>query len=265
MQSRAIPSPKQANLTPDYEARLLLNPEVVLNTEHEPTKDVLSAFGITTERTLMNVGFFDTEVKDISTADWSVRIRKPEDKTKFELTYKKRYNIMRDNVDAVLTTAKDHGFDAGNTNNEAQVEWGFLTRTLSVSREKKSGSLTNGVDLPDEMEARKMLIDEAPDKFANWKPNKWGSATLNKSRFYGPVLAKRWIGSWSTIPQLYIEIWPIRTGSNGKMTYIVEASFKTDSRLTAETKKADLMGFLKDRGWFLAQDALKTQLILVNY
>ncbi|KAJ6437022.1 PLD-like domain-containing protein [Purpureocillium lavendulum] len=262
MPSRAI-TPRKANLTPDYEARLLLNPEAVLNDDHEPTGAVLLAFGMT-ESTLMNVQFFDTDSKDISAADWSVRIRKRADRSNLELTYKKRSNIASDNVDAALTVANIDGFDADDTNYEAQVEWGFMTRVLSISREKKARSPTNGVDLPDAEDSRKMLIDEAPGKFDNWRHNKWGTAALNRSRPYGPVLAKRWIGTWSDI-KLFIEVWPIRTGSDGKITYIVEASFKTSSLLTAETEHAKLATHLEDKKWFLAQDAQKTRLILENY
>ena len=47
--------------------------------------------------------------------------------------------------------------------------------------------------------------------------------------------------------------------------YVVEASFKTDSATTASTKHDQLIAFLQSKGWFLAQDSLKTQLIMDRY
>ncbi len=262
MPSRASPH-RKANLTPDYEARLLLNPEVVLNTDYELKRDVLLAFGIT-KSISMNVQFFDTDSKDISAADWSIRVRKREDKSDLELTYKKRYNIASGDVDAALAVASIDGFDADDTKYEAQVEWGLTTRVLSISRDKEARSPTNGADLPNAADSRKMLIDEAPGKFDDWRQKKWGTAALNRSRPYGPVFARRWIGAWGDL-KLYVEAWPIRTDSDGKMIHIVEASFKTSSRQTAETEHSKLATYLEDKKWLLAQDTQKTQLILENY
>uniref|UniRef100_A0A8H7NHN3 Uncharacterized protein n=1 Tax=Bionectria ochroleuca TaxID=29856 RepID=A0A8H7NHN3_BIOOC len=137
MLSRAIPPPKKANLTPEYEVRLLLKPEIVLNPDHEPTSTVLSAFGMSPTSTLMNVQFLDTDSKDIYAAGWSVRIRKIENKSGIELTYKKRYNISSACIDTELTTANKDGFNADDGKYEAQVEWGILAQTLSISREKR--------------------------------------------------------------------------------------------------------------------------------
>uniref|UniRef100_A0A8H7NHN6 Uncharacterized protein n=1 Tax=Bionectria ochroleuca TaxID=29856 RepID=A0A8H7NHN6_BIOOC len=109
-----------------------------------------------------------------------------------------------------------------------------------------------------------MLIDAAPDKFDNWKSNKWGTAALEISRPYGPVHAKRCIGIWNDT-KLYIEVWPIRTGLDGKISYIVEASFKTASREVAMAERGKLAAYLEEKGWLLARDSLKTQLIMENY
>ncbi|KAF2259241.1 hypothetical protein CC78DRAFT_475961 [Lojkania enalia] len=254
-----------ANMIPDYEVKLLMNPTAVLNSDHKLKATVLSTFSMPTTVTKMNVQFLDTDAKDLYSAGWSPRIRKTEDEDDFELTYKKRYPITNSDIDAALSTANSQGFDSTTTTYDAQVEWGYQVQTLSISRKKSaSDSGFSGMDLPGKKDSQEMLIDEAPDKFDDWLYNDWGTDTLDVSRIYGPVLAKRSIGTWSGF-QLYIEVWPIKDAAGTGVEYIVEASFKTDSRTTAAAKHDELMSFLVTKGWFLAQDSLKTSLIMQRY
>jgi hypothetical protein len=162
-----------------------------------------------------------------------------------------------------LTTANQQGWDITDDNYEAQVEWGYSKLTLSFSLKKDIGA--NGLgdtDLPKTKDSRSMLIDDAPGKFEHWSYNNWGTDKLAASRIYGPVLAKRSTGTWNGF-KLYVEVWPIKSGSSTQ--YIVEASFKTADRNTASTQKANLQAFIQSKGWFLAQDSLKTSLIMSNY
>jgi hypothetical protein len=254
-----------SNMVPDYEVKLLLDPTAVLGTDFKLTPTVLSTFSMPTTVTKMNVQFLDKNDKIIYNEGWSPRIRKTENENNFELTYKKRYAITGGNIDAALTTANTEGFDSSESNYEAQVEWGYQKQTLSISRKKSySDSGYSGMDLPGTSNSQAMLINEAPGKFEDWKSNNWGTDALAVSRIYGPVLAKRSIGTWSSM-ELYIEVWPIKDAAGTGTEYIVEASFKTTSRTTASTKQASLVTFLQGKGWFLAQDSLKTQLIMDRY
>jgi hypothetical protein len=253
-------------MTPDYEVKLLMNPSVVLNSgDHKLTPTVLSTFAMPTSVTKMNIQFLDTSSKEIYAAGWSPRIRKTEGESDFELTYKKRYPITGDDIDSTLTTANVGGFDSGDTSYDAQVEWGYAQKTLSISRKKTtSDSGYSGMDLPGTTASRNMLIDEAPDKFDDWVSNNWGTTKLATSTIFGPVLAKRSIGTWNST-QLYIEVWPIKDAAGTGTEYIVEASFKTTSRSEAGQKKDALQTFLTGKGWFVAQDSLKTGLIMDRY
>ncbi|KAJ5505466.1 hypothetical protein LT330_001862 [Penicillium expansum] len=258
-------SPTKAvqNMTPNYEVRLLLSPTAVLSSKHELTDTVLSTFN-TASTTAINVQFLDTCSKDIYKADWSARIRKTENKDEFELTYKKRYDITGSDIDAALTTANNDGFDAGDTNYKAQVEWGYEKKTLSISRKKDIPSTDRGTDLPGIGKSRKMLIDEAPGKFDNWHHDKWGTKALAMSRIFGNVLFRRSVGTWNGI-ELDLEVWPILNLAGTEDEYIVEASFKTKSRTTALAEQKSLADDLQSKGWLLAQDSLKTQLIMERY
>ena len=72
------------------------------------------------------------------------------------------------------------------------------------------------------------------------------------------------VATWNST-QLYIEVWPIKDASGTRTEYVVEASFKTTSRTTASQKHDALMAFLQTKGWFVAQDSLKTQFIMDRY
>ena len=166
-------------------------------------------------------------------------------------------------VDGALTTANQQGWDITDDNYEAQVEWGYTKLTLSMSLKKDVDA--NGLgdtDLPKTQDSRSMMIDKAPGKFVDWSYDNWGTDKLAASRIFGPVLAKRSTGTWNGF-ELDVEVWPIKSGSS--TTYIVEASFKTDDRNVASSQKANLQALLQSKGWFLAQDSLKTSLIMSNY
>ncbi|KAF2464383.1 uncharacterized protein BDR25DRAFT_381170 [Lindgomyces ingoldianus] len=254
-----------SNMVPNYEVKLLMNPTAVLGTDNKLKPTVLSTFAMPTSVTKMNVQFLDTNAKDIYNAGWSPRIRKMEGGSNFELTYKKRYTVTNDNINAALTTANGEGFDSTTTTYDAQIEWGYQKKTLSISRDKTASDAGySGTDLPGTSASRSMLISEAPDKFNNWLGNNWGTDSLSVSRIFGPVLAKRSIGTWSGL-QFYVEVWPIKNAAGTGTEYIVEASFKTDSSATASAKHDELVTFLTGKGWFLAQDSLKTQLIMDRY
>jgi len=259
------PAAAASNMVPNYEVKLLMDPSKVLGSDFKLTSTVRSAFGMPDTVTKMNVEFLDTNAKDIYNNGWSPRVRKTEGENDFELSYKKRYAITGSDINAALTQANNDGFNSGDTNYEAQVEWGYQKKTLSITR-TKSGSKSgySGMDLPNLSDSRSLLINNAPDKFNNWLSSGWGTSKLSSSRVYGPVLAKRSIGKWSGM-ELYIEVWPIKNAAGTGTEYVVEASFKTDSQATASSKHDELVTYLQGKGWFLAQDSLKTQLIMDRY
>lgn len=262
-----VASPVQgaSNMTPDYEVKLLLKSTAVRGPDKELTSTVLSTFDMPPTVTELNVQFLDTCSREIYAASWSPRIRKTENEDKIELTYKKRYPITDGDIDAALTQANKEGFDAAAAKYDAQVEWGYRVQTLSISHKKSAKDSGNsGMSLPGTNKSRAMLIDEAPDKFVNSQTSSWGTGALAKSRIFGPVLAKRSVGTWSGM-RLYIEVWPILNGEGSGLEFIVEASFKTDSHTEALTQHDSFAIYLEDKGWLLAQDSLKARLIMDRY
>lgn len=103
----------------NYEGKLLMKPSVVLGSDDKLGNTVLSTFSMPASVKKINVQSFDTNTRQIYDRVWSPRIRKMEGDDDFELTYKKRYSIsnrhdgkIEDNIDAILTAAKNEGFDS---------------------------------------------------------------------------------------------------------------------------------------------------------
>ncbi|AJY77668.1 hypothetical protein VN24_11530 [Paenibacillus beijingensis] len=258
-------SPQPA--VPDYEVKLFLDPNDVLDSDHNLTSSVRSYFGMPSTKTKMSVEYLDTADLDIDDEGWNVRARKMEDfdDDEFELTYKKRYPITGGDIDAALATAALDGFDADEDDYEAQVDWGYSKQTLSFSNKKTvhHGGY-DGMELLSEVDAIEEAVDHAPGKFEDWGSANWGTDLLNDSKAYGPVDAKRWIGTWQN-KTIYIEVWKIINESGSGYDYVVEASFKTSSRTDASAGIAQLETALTQQGWFLPTDELKTQMILDRY
>ncbi|KAJ6447295.1 MFS monocarboxylate transporter [Purpureocillium lavendulum] len=256
---------RNMSMTPDYEVRLLLDAAVVLDTGHELKSAVLSAFGMPAVATRMNVLFLDTSCKDLCCSNWSARIRRIENTPSLELTYKKRFDITGGDIDEAITLAHENGFDGSDKTVDAHVEWGYMKQTLVVTRDKTTAAADPAtLELPGTRDARRMLVEEAPERFDNWGCQKWGTCTVETSRIFGPVTVRRSVGMWKGL-KLRIEVWSILDAAGIGFDYIVEASFRTSSRGKAATEQANLQAFLMDKGWFVAGDSSKTQLIMDRY
>lgn len=261
-----------SSLVPDYEVKVLLKPSEVLGSDNKLKPEVLSAFSIPKSTKKMNIQFVDTNKQDIYNSGWNLRIRKTEGEDGFELTYKKRYPVgegysstAEGHIDAAAKTAEKEGFDS-TTAYDAQVEVGYVKQTLSISHdETTSDKGFDEIDLPLAEDSRKFLAKNPPKEFKNWTANNWGTDRLKEARVYGPVLAKRSKGTWDEF-KLYIEVWPIRVSKDdATLVPIVEASFKTPDFKKALEGHAKLIKFVQDKGWFLAEDSLKTKLIMERY
>lgn len=253
-----------ANAIPSYEVKFLADPAVVLNENGNPSRDVLSTFGLEANAEAIQVEYFDTDQLDLNDEGWNVRFRKKEDKSNYELTYKKRYPILNGDVEAALTLANKEGFDASDDNYDAEIDWGYSKQTLSFSNTKKVDTTDKGAVLPSEAKALEMLLDKLPGKLKNWSSSNWGKKKLNDSRAYGPLTFDRYKGTWNG-QEITLEVWPVRNEAGTGIEPIVEVSFKTDDPATAADMRYELLDELDTQGWLIPADGLKTQQILERY
>lgn len=250
---------------PNYEVKIFMDPSVVLNSNNELKSNVLNTFNMPNSVTKMSVEFLDSDNLALNNYGWNVRLRKTEGEDNFELNYKKRYAIENGDIDSALQTAAKDGFDINEQDYAAQIEWGYQKQTLSLSNVKNASiSGYNGMELPSAKDARNAAASKVPGKLNNNPYSDFGKSILKDAHIYGPVTAKRSIGVWNG-EKFYIEVWKIKNSSGNDYEYVVEASFKTDNRSEAKTKHDTLISYLKDKGWLLPVDQLKTQMILDRY
>lgn len=147
-------------MKPSFEVKLLLKPEQVLGYNKEMNQEVLEYFQAGTNYERIQVQFLDTANKNLSNEGWFARIRKKEFSKDFELTYKKRYPIQNGVIQDALELAKKDGFDSKTDNYEAEIDWGFEKKTLSISNKKSYSAKGYGVlDLPNERTSRSKHVN----------------------------------------------------------------------------------------------------------
>jgi hypothetical protein len=64
---------------------------------------------------------------------------------------------------------------------------------------------------------------------------------------------------------LYLEILPLLNSAMTGIEYIVKAYFKTTDPAIASAEPTNLAAYLESKSWFLAEDPLKTELIMERY
>ncbi|MFW2488666.1 hypothetical protein ACN077_08815 [Clostridium chromiireducens] len=250
---------------PNYEVKIYMDPSVVLDSDNKLKQEVLNTFNMPSTVTKMSVEYLDSSNLDFNDIGWDVRLRKMEGDADFELTYKKRYSIANGNIDSALQTAALDGFDKSEDDYDAQVDWSYNKQTLSFSNDKDvSISGYSGMDLPSSKDSIKAAVKKIPGKLNNSISNNYGTTILQNSHIYGPVDAKRSIGTWNG-EKFYIEVWKIKATSGSGYEYVVEASFKTDDRSSAQEGHDQLIELFNEKGWLLPEDQLKTQMILDRY
>ncbi|MFE5710805.1 hypothetical protein ACFQ7J_08300 [Streptomyces sp. NPDC056501] len=258
------PAYAAANAVPTYEVKINLT-AAALDSAHAPSAAVKAAFGITGSAKARSYSYYDTDGLALDTQGWSVRLRHKSGSS-FEETYKKRFPVTNGDLDAALTAANAAGFDSGDTNYEAEVDWGYAKQTLSFSTEKShSASGYSGTAMPASTTGRTWLVNDIPGKLEDWGSADWGKNTLQASRAHGPVTAKVYGGAWGPSDDASIEVLPV-VGAGGTGTeYVVELSFKTDSYADAAELHEDAIALAETNGWLHHGDILKTQLILDRY
>src|SRR5262249_38997214 len=147
------------------------------------------------------------------------------------LTFKRRYPADG-GLGAALVQAERDGFDAGEGDYEAELEWGLRKRTLTFSNEKQVG---RGDGLPRGEEARRPALDGVPGKWRRWVRGGWAEEILARAHTYGPVHGRRWRGGRAGIDdKISVEVWEILAENGRDTERVVEVSFKAKDVARAE-------------------------------
>src|SRR5262249_3819881 len=120
----------------------------------------------------------------------------------------------------------EEGFHAGETDYEAEVEWGSKHQTVSFARTKPV-TLSGKTNLPGGQDARKVAVEEMPGKLNRVVRPGWAATLLSEAHIFGPVQGRRWKGRRPGIDDhIDIEVWEVLRQDKKGYEYVVEASFK---------------------------------------
>jgi hypothetical protein len=249
---------------PDFEVKFFMPAQQVLEPDGDLKEEVRAVFDVAGEVTRLRMQFMDSANTELHTTGWNVRIRAFEGEDGFELTYKKRYRFDGDTLERVLARAASDGFDAGEREYDAQVEWGNR-RTLSLSRRRSVELPDYGdLDMPTEDDSRSIAAEFIPGKLDRSGPKDWARAILFAGHVYGPVRGRRWTGQWDG-GKMVIEVWNVDRAPHANERRVAEISFKHDDEAQAAARRDRLQNFLRSHDWLRPDDVLKTDLILRSY
>lgn len=238
----------------EYEVKFFLALTKVLNSNHDLKSEILDGLSVSAPKRRY-IQFIDTKDTIMFTENWILRNRKKEGDNENELTYKKRYPIINDDIESVLIQAGKDGFDTSDGNFKAEAEWGFTKKTISLSCKKELLSNNANTILPSIDELRKLFLTDIPKALMNWRGGGWGEKQINQARVFGPIQSKEYKWEWDEL-KISIEIWTIK---NKEAESIVEVSFKAKDETTANQHRLKLKDFLITKGWLDEQDISKTQ------
>ncbi len=229
------------------EVKILLKRDTVMEKGFELKRDFEEYFMIKKRAAVMKIWYLDTIGQDFNNENWSVRYRY-HDGCELELTYKKRFDTGIADSEKISSSDiykrfLDNGF-------QAEYDKGYKENTLSFSY---------AVKIPHEnkMElalytAKNIALENCPRVLTGWKNDNWAINSLQRSRFYGPVDAREYKGSYNDL-KIGIEIWKLSR-------YMPELSFDIKTGKAQETHD-ELIKILSSKNWFVPKDFLKTQML----
>lgn len=258
-------APATELVSPAVEVKFFLNPSTVLGANYRPNDALRTAFQVSEVPVTIRMQFLDGPGHELHQEGWNIRFRKVQGEDHIELTFKRRYPVDG-HLATALTKATQENFDAAENDYEPELEWGYQKQTLTFANEKRARDAgMQDLNLPLAKETQKLATGEKmPDKLRHWKKKGWVKRVLSSARVYGPVEGWRWRGRHAKIDdKIAIEVWMLPTGNGAGTKPIVEISFKKkEYDAKAMAKREKLLGFLKENGWLLEKDVLKTELIL---
>lgn len=265
-----FPCPKIISLTPAgtpideiipvCEIKLLLDSDSMLDEEHRLREEWREEFQTGEGYQTISAVYLDTPEKDYLSAGWVNRIRVKEGKPKYTITYKKRYPVENDDIEAAFDAARSDGFSLYDNQFPAEIDWGYSQMTLSFSADAdvKTAEIPD-INFLEPTDAAQMFAERMPSEENDWESAGWGKEMTDRIRIAGPVHFLRYSGSIDG-QSIRIEIWPVP--ADGETEYIVEFSAEGKTLKEAAVLRQRFIAQLDETGILLHRDALKTDLIL---
>ena len=244
------------------EIKLLLDANRTIGTNHLLNENTRTAFKIE-DYSEFTVIYLETINRDYLNEGWTNRIRMKKKKTgnnKVKLTYKKRYSVQGEDIEAALSEAAADQFTPSDSQFPAQVDWGYSKMTLSFSYEASiENESLQDLDALERNSAVDMVGQNMPTREKDWLRKDWGTEALESAQMTGPVHFYRYSGELGE-SKIQIDVWQIPVGN--EVQDIVELSVKCDNLENAKSIRENTIETLDQMNLLLHTDSLKTQIVL---
>ncbi len=247
---------------PSCEVKLLLDSSLALDGDRLLSTQLRELFQTGDTYEPISVMYLDTDDRAFLAGGWVNRIRLKEGKTKYTLTYKKRYPVQNEDTESALAAALKDGFSLYDADYPAEIDWSYSSMVLSFSYEYDIKKVEKpDLGLLEDSTAAGMIAEHIPTKEARWDFAQGDGASLSDVRPVGPIRFLRYSGSLGK-QDIRIEIWPIPDRDG--VLYVTEFSFTCDTLEEAAGVRTEAIAILDELGILIRGDSLKTQLILMG-
>ena len=246
-----------------FEIKMLLDNDSVLDGDHFLKKSLREAFMTGDEYESFTVAYLDTAEREFLNEGWINRLRVKDGKSKYKITYKKRYPVENHDIESAFESARADGFSSDNNQFPAEIDWGYSKMTLSFSNEYELKTQTKpDIGLLNHDDAVQMIADYMPLEEKNWQKEGWGTGKINDAQVVGSIRFIRYSGTFCG-QSISIEIWPLQ--ANGRTEYVTELSAESIGLKDATALRTEIIKNLDEKGILIHSDSLKTQMVLEKH
>ncbi|MBQ9007990.1 MAG: hypothetical protein IJ088_01485 [Clostridia bacterium] len=251
-------TPEEDALT--FEIKLLLDSERTIGEDHLLSERIREQFKTEQDYATFRVMYLETPDGAYLNEGWINRIRVKEGKNGFKITYKKRYSVQGEDIEAAVSDAAADNFTLSDPTFDAEIDWGYSKMTLSFSCDV--GITTE--EPPDlktleRNNAMEMVEENMPPREKDWLRSGWGSEVMKSVQVAGPVQFDRYSGELNE-SEIRVEVWQIPVGD--EIQDIVELSVKCDNLEDARQIRETLIDTLDRMNILIHSDSLKTQMVM---
>ncbi|MED2985281.1 hypothetical protein [Bacillus thuringiensis] len=242
-----------------YEIKFFLKLHRILNEKFELNCEIIEEFDIKLKDVDETyIQFIDTKNRDMYTQGLILRNRIKREENACELTYKKRYEIVKDDIQGALEKAKEDGFFTDKHEFNVEIDWGLTDKILNIVYKPDKQPQLSGLELPPVENLREMFFNNGPQIFFNS-----GKEIINQSVVYGPVLSRKFKGIFKN-KEVNLEIWSMAECKEPIVEISLE-KFKSEEKDEANQYYNELKELLSTKvneGWILKGKFSKTDWVM---
>lgn len=238
-----------------YEIKFFLDIHRVLNEKYSLSQELINEFGINIKDIdEKDILFIDTNKREMYKNGWILRNRIKREGNTYELTYKKRYKILNNDIEAQVENAKNDGFDIAEQEFHVEIDWGYTEKVLNIVYKPDEFQLPDSEGLSIE-NLQELFLNNSPEIFFKWRKE-----LIDQTIMYGPAYSQKYTGNFKE-KEIFIEIWSMPECKEPILEISLE-KFKDEEKEKADQYHDELKQVLSNKEWIVTRDFSKTDWVM---